>query len=386
MGMLVAPYRHAVAGGGGPIATGGIGTYLLVVNGWASANHTLPAYSAGDYVFMQAQLNTSGGAATLNTPSGWTLLESGFHATSTDGFYLFYKKMTGSEGASVNITPNGTVGANAVLQVQSVAVQGLKQSGTFYESLFRYQQRHYVSPAKGLSLQAHGSNRIALHFYFGGQTSANPIAPAVDAFTDLWSEHTTSGVDGAIACSYKTISATELTAAEQRTGNNGNWAVISLVVIADSETAGSPLARRYWRVRGLWQFSGTDDQTMAVAEMEMRLTAAGADQTSAANAIASSEFSGSFADDFAFNNDGGTTLWSSVIGTWYNHWVGQDFGSGNDKQIAEVVYTAAGGGGAAASPKDGIIEASPDGTNWEGRKYFHDLTWSAGSSNTISVP
>lgn len=389
MSILLNPYVFAAGGGGGgPIGVLGTGTATVVANGFATVAHTLPAYSAGDYVFIQCNYPTSGGTAGVSLPAGWLTLIDGSHGApggTTDKYYLFYKKMNGSEGSTVTITQTGSAGAGNRFQCQSFAVQGVKQSGTFYESLFHYQNRHYSRGAIGYSLQAHGGNRVALHFYFGGPSSANAIAPAVDDFTDIYSLHDSAGTTNAIACSYRNIAASELTTLEQRTGNNASWAVASLVLIQEGETAGTPLARRDWYVQGLWQFSGADNQTMAAQEIEMRLSPGGADITAAAYAVASSEFSGSFADDFAFNNNP-ADLWSSIIGTWYNHRIGQNFSAIGDQLVAEVVYTAAGGGGAAASPKDGLILATPDGVRFEGRKFFADLSWSAGSSNTISIP
>lgn len=371
----------------GPIAIRGIGTAALVGGGFTTVNHTLPAYSAGDYVFLQCNYATAGGAAGVATPSGWTKLIDGSHAGpagTTDKYYLFYKKMDGSEGSTVTLTQTGSAGAGNIFQAQSVAIQGVKSSGTFYESLFHYQNRHYSSPARGLSLQAHGANRIALHFYFGGFGTTNAIAPAADDFTDLYAVHENTGSRSFIGCSYRDIAAAELTTTEQRTGNNSRWAVVSLVVIAGSETAGTPLARPYWRVRGLAQYSTADNGPMSAAELEWRRTPAGADISTVGQAIADSEFSGAWVKGQAYNNNA-SDAWGSAAGTYYNHYCGQQFPV--DEQISELYYVARNDGADfGQAPKDGLIEASPDGVKWEGRRFFADLVWSLGGANTLSIP
>lgn len=61
--------------------------------------------SAGDTLVMLLRINN----ATTSGPSGWSPLASSSADASDDTTYVFYKKATGSEGATVNVTLDGGV-------------------------------------------------------------------------------------------------------------------------------------------------------------------------------------------------------------------------------------------------------------------------------------
>jgi hypothetical protein len=121
--------------------------------------------------------------------------------------------------------------------------------------------------------------------------------------------------------------------------------------------AAGPGAHRYWRVYYA-SVSGGNTRCSA-AEIEMRLTTGGADQTGSGTAIASNSLAGAAAN--AYDNNA-TTNWvtgsSNVPG-----WNGYDFGAGNDLEIREVALTAE-TAVPARSPTTGAIEYSDDNVSW----------------------
>ncbi len=108
------------------------------------------------------------------------------------------------------------------------------------------------------------------------------------------------------------------------------------------------------------------------AEIEMRLTAGGSDETGSGTPSVRSTFSGSAAN--AFDNDTGTK-WVSADFDWT--WVAYDFGVGNDKAIVEVSLRV---NLSQTGPTHLRVEASTDGTTWIPQFYAFDLTW--GTSDT----
>jgi hypothetical protein len=145
----------------------------------------------------------------------------------------------------------------------------------------------------------------------------------------------------------------------------------------------SAVDARYWRLRPDTIQSG--GQVMGCAEMEMRATAGGVDQTGSGTAIARTSFSGSFLPANAFDNNV-STEWSganAVSGVVQSDWLGYDFGAGATKSIQQIVYTARASGAVNQAPLSGWIESSPDGVNWLSRWTFAGLSWSPGSTNTF---
>jgi hypothetical protein len=89
-------------------------------------------------------------------------------------------------------------------------------------------------------------------------------------------------------------------------------------------------AHRYWRIRQRINAGGTTYS--GVTEIEMAETAGGADVTSSTFGFCSlTPQAGTVANAF----DNNTTTRLQVTGTSI-YWVGQDFGAGNEKDIAEV--------------------------------------------------
>ena len=110
-----------------------------------------------------------------------------------------------------------------------------------------------------------------------------------------------------------------------------------------------------------WRLFFWCDSDPAIGEVEFRATAGGADQCSGGTPTASSVKSATYPASAAFNNDGGTTLWSADT----NHksaWLAYTFAS--PVAVAEVAITARGDGFASTTPERISIQYSDDGADW----------------------
>lgn len=120
-------------------------------------------------------------------------------------------------------------------------------------------------------------------------------------------------------------------------------------------------AHRYWRIRGLT----LNGSLMAASDIEFHDVRGGVDLTDAVGsggALASSYYS---APDYQPSNafDGSTTSpWASSGSTAGAEWIGFDFGSGNAKDVVEIVYRAR--DDTNQSPSRIAIEYSDDASTW----------------------
>lgn len=151
-----------------------------------------------------------------------------------------------------------------------------------------------------------------------------------------------------------------------------------------STYTGSPVtARRYWRLYGLTR---AGPSSYACAEMAMRLTPGGAQQCSGGTAIAKGSAGGAAANALDGN---AATYWANNAGggDTVPSWLGYDFGSGNDKKIAEFMWQARNDSGPAAqqSPTRGVVQSSSDNTNWSSIFEAYDATtWTVGMQKSFT--
>lgn len=138
---------------------------------------------------------------------------------------------------------------------------------------------------------------------------------------------------------------------------------------------------RYWRIQAKSVQSGT---VFALAEVQMRIVAAGADQCVGGVAAASSVFSGSVAAN-AFD-DNLATWWGTLSGSQVDGWIGYDFGAGVTKEIVEVVLTARNDTSFAQAPSLFHVAGSDDAVTWIDYKRHTSTAWTTGSSQTFAVP
>ena len=111
-------------------------------------------------------------------------------------------------------------------------------------------------------------------------------------------------------------------------------------------------AHRYWRIR-----SPTADP-YGLSEVEMRTVTGGPDVTTGGTAIASAFYTGGggFPPSNAFDNNN-ATLWTTftVARPVGGHWIGYDFGAGNEKDILEFTLRSRSDGFANEAPTDPIL-------------------------------
>lgn len=135
-------------------------------------------------------------------------------------------------------------------------------------------------------------------------------------------------------------------------------------VVLENRTA-DPGARRYWRVLILETVDGGDTTSVAsIQEIEMRATPGGADQASGGTALSSSEASGTFADDNAFDDGSASEAWVSATGGYGTQWIGYDFGSAVEVQQVAISKRTDNASGHDEAPIYAEVQRSDDGSAW----------------------
>lgn len=116
-------------------------------------------------------------------------------------------------------------------------------------------------------------------------------------------------------------------------------------------------AHRYWRLRMV------GGATVRVSEVSMRTTVGGSNVATGGTPFASGTDAGSAASN-AFDSNS-STHWSFAAGTGVQSHIGYDFGSGNDKDIVEVVAEFNSAISSTANiPTSLRVEYSDDNVNW----------------------
>jgi hypothetical protein len=138
-------------------------------------------------------------------------------------------------------------------------------------------------------------------------------------------------------------------------------------------------AARHWRIYVTAGFA-TDYTT--IAEIELRATHGGADQTGSGTASASSFFSGQPASN-AFDNSASSS-WTSGA-TSKPQWIAYDFGSGNDVDIVQIALQSL-ASFQGRMPKDFALESSSDGSTWTTVKSFTDEpAWASAENRVLDI-
>lgn len=130
------------------------------------------------------------------------------------------------------------------------------------------------------------------------------------------------------------------------------WAGGTAQVFSEPAAASS---HRYWRIVAVRSYGAT----FSASNIEMRATAGGADLTGSGTPLSSSEFSGSFLDDYAFDGSS-ATAWISLGGRL--EWIGYDFGS--NVSVTEVTWAARTDSNPSQVPSAGAVQYSDDGSTW----------------------
>lgn len=152
-------------------------------------------------------------------------------------------------------------------------------------------------------------------------------------------------------------------------------------------------AHRYWR---LFISSVASSTSVAIGELILATTAGGASVATGGTASASST-TGVNAASRAFDGTlSSSNYWQSLLlytGTNVDgtvrgcEWLQYDFGSGNDKDIAEIrIYFPAGGSIATSvSPSSFVLYYSDNGLNWTRQKAWNLQTFTAGETKTYDT-
>jgi len=143
---------------------------------------------------------------------------------------------------------------------------------------------------------------------------------------------------------------------------------------------------QYWAVIAVESSNGS---YIHIAELEMRESVSGSDVTSTGFAIAGSERSG-FEATYAFDDTiSGSASWGvqKSVALPIERYVGQDFGSGNEKTIIEVAITTRDDSNEEQAPHAAIVVWSDDGVTWYPSWVIDDKTsWSAAEQRVYTRP
>lgn len=150
-------------------------------------------------------------------------------------------------------------------------------------------------------------------------------------------------------------------------------------------------AHRYWRLWFSPENGYGDTGQIAISELELRDTPAGSNVATGGSISASSEYSGSFTA--AKLLDGSTAAgngWKTVDDSRLGSWVKYDFGSGNEKDIVEVVLkapvaTGTGINTVAYLPTSFILQYSDDDIEWVTNSGVFGITWDWGDIKTLDL-
>lgn len=115
---------------------------------------------------------------------------------------------------------------------------------------------------------------------------------------------------------------------------------------------------RYWRI---YITANEGNSYSEINSIELATSNYGANIATGGTASSSGDFGGNAASQ-AFDASL-TTVWTSA-GSTLPHWIGYDFGPGNEKQIKSVGIYGAGSGYTMRSPKNFLVQYSVDGSNW----------------------
>lgn len=139
-------------------------------------------------------------------------------------------------------------------------------------------------------------------------------------------------------------------------------------------------SHRYWRIQAKAIQAGTN---FALAEVEFRIVAAGADQTAPGGAaLSSSDFAG-LPKANAFDNNA-ATLWATLTNQHIDGWIGYDFGSAIE--VVEVLLKARNNTSFGQACSIFHVAGSDDGITWIDYKRHTAATWTTGSTQVFAVP
>lgn len=145
-------------------------------------------------------------------------------------------------------------------------------------------------------------------------------------------------------------------------------------------------AHLYWRVRAIALQGSTTN--FALSEVDMRVTAGGANQCTGGTPLASSQFDNTIggtghAKENAFDGNI-NTKWATANSTIGQMWIGYQFATAKD--IVEIVLTSRNDATVNQSPASFLLEYSDDGVTWVISKMVTGIAaWPTGTARTYNV-
>lgn len=140
-------------------------------------------------------------------------------------------------------------------------------------------------------------------------------------------------------------------------------------------------AHRYWRIIFLEYYSNINGS--GLAEVELRDTVGGSDLTGSGTPTASTSYPGTSPGNLVDNNN--ATHWADAFGLNVGSWWKYDFGAGNSYDIKQVLMRARNDSYYGCAPARSLIQSSDDNTNWTNEALITGLTWTQGSTNTVTL-
>lgn len=231
MGFVINPYLFAVSGGAGSTPTSE-GNGGLADNSDSAADPPVayPAgLQAGDIALLHAYIDDPGGANSIATPAGWTLIAHELqNADASTANALYWKRLTGSESGTVSITSgSGHAATDSFCGVMSIW-RGCIASGTPYEGLAN--NTGGSTTLTGAAVTTTGANRRVLHF--GGHSGTATATPAA-TWTEVYDYETNSGSPNAgVKCyAIEAASASTVGPATHTLSIGRGWQVIAIALI-----------------------------------------------------------------------------------------------------------------------------------------------------------
>ena len=147
----------------------------------------------------------------------------------------------------------------------------------------------------------------------------------------------------------------------------------------EPEYEGSPHgAHVYWRFAVV---IANNSAAGNAANIEIRAASGGGDQVTGGTPFSSSEYSGSYLDDYAFN-DNTSNYWHAGSGSAYAH-IGYQFAEA--VECGEVSWTVR-GDSTNAMPTQIMVQYSDDGTHYTTAWMISGLSWTAGETKVFTDP
>lgn len=355
---LIMPAAEGGGGPGGPggrtdiviegvdYKTGTINTYQMVVD--------FPAgYQVGDLILAFAVQDAG---EDFTAPSTWL---KGFHGWSVGSRVtvgMYYKFIDGSEGSSI-IIESGLTKHSATMCFRISGASGLLNSGMAPSNDTTPNPPEVTADWEATDAETLWFSGIAWDW---GDRAINSFSAGYGDLVTSGAKAAWSGqADMGLVTKFQSSPLTEDPSAWSL-ANHTNYNYQTAFTFGLEPGYGAmpaPGAHRYWRLlsrRGMRSNINGNDR------IEFRTSVGGPSVTGSGTAIASSEESGKSAEN-AFDDT--SSQWRSEL-TPTPHWIGYDFGAGNDVELVQIKMSCYNTVLYLEGMRDFNLEYSDDGSVW----------------------